>query len=110
MTREEAIDIIRTSSITFSKDNENAMLELSNGLRSIEALNMAIEALEHPHGRFGEWVDDEPDVDDWSYKKGNMPRHCSACGHRAGKYKYKTYKFCPWCGADMRGGTNGKAE
>ena len=75
-----------------------------------EALSMAIEALEQPHGRFGEWIDDEPNINDWSYQKGNMPRHCSVCGHRAGKYKYKTYKFCPWCGADMRGGTNGKAE
>lgn len=68
-----------------------------------EALNMAIEALEQPHGRFGEWIDDEPNVSDWSCKKGNLPRHCSVCGHRAGKFKYKTYKFCPWCGADMRG-------
>ena len=71
-----------------------------------EALNMAIEALEQPHGRFGEWIDDEPDIDDWSYKKGNLPRHCSVCGHRAGKFKYKTYKFCPWCGSDMRGTEN----
>lgn len=31
----------------------------------------------------------------------NNPWKCSCCGHRAGRYKYKTYKFCPWCGAKM---------
>ena len=82
----------------------------------LEALDMAIESLIHDYvngvqkgleiatiKNKGEWIDDEPDINDWSYKKGNLPRHCSVCGHRAGKYKYKTYKFCPWCGADMRG-------
>ena len=28
---------------------------------------------------------------------------CSCCGHLAGEYKYWTYKFCPWCGAQMDG-------
>lgn len=90
MTRAEAIETLKA-------------IRFYARIDEYEALNMAIEALEQPHGRFGEWIDDEPDIDDWSYKKGNLPRHCSACGHRAGKFKYKTYKFCPWCGADMRG-------
>lgn len=49
----------------------------------------------------GKWIDTEPDKDKWH--KSNNPWKCSCCGHRAGKDKYKTYKFCPWCGADMRG-------
>ena len=27
--------------------------------------------------------------------------YCSNCKHKAGKYKHKTYKYCPWCGAKM---------
>ena len=34
-------------------------------------------------------------------QNNNNPWKCSCCGHRAGRYKYKTYKFCPWCGAKM---------
>ena len=49
----------------------------------------------------GKWIDTEPDKDKWH--KSNNPWKCSCCGHRAGKDKYKTYKFCPWCGADMKG-------
>ena len=105
MTREEAIEVIEKINY-YAKGKER------------EALDMAVNALVYSFKngmmagilsvapilpRKGEWVDDEPNINDWSYKKGNMPRHCSACGHRAGKYKYKTYKFCPWCGADMRG-------
>ena len=50
--------------------------------------------------RKGKWIDTEPNKDRGD--KGNNPWQCSCCGHRAGKDKYKTYKFCPWCGADMR--------
>ena len=95
MTRAKAIEALKAIRVYARMDE-------------YEALDMAIEALEQPHGRFGEWIDDEPDIDDWSYKKGNLPRHCSVCGHRAGKFKYKTYKFCPWCGADMRGEQDGR--
>ena len=101
MTRQEAIDIIRTSSIIFSKDNGNAMLELSNGLRFIEALGMAIEALEQPHSKFGEWVDAEPGIPKW--KKSTRPWRCSVCGHRTGTSKLSIYDFCPKCGSYMRG-------
>jgi hypothetical protein len=46
-----------------------------------------------------EWVDTEPGVSEW--KKSNMNMACSNCKHRAGKYKHKTYRYCPWCGAKM---------
>lgn len=45
------------------------------------------------------WVDTEPGKAEW--KKGNMNMACSNCKHRAGKYKHKTYRYCPWCGAKM---------
>ena len=45
------------------------------------------------------WVDTEPGIAEW--KKGDMNMACSNCKHRAGKYKHKTYRYCPWCGAKM---------
>lgn len=101
MTSEKAVETLRKIKVYATGDD-------------LEALDMAIESLIYDYARGvqkgleiakikGEWIDDEPYVNDWSYKKSNMPRYCSVCGHRAGKIKYKTYKFCPWCGADMRG-------
>lgn len=54
----------------------------------------------------GRWIDSEPGLHDLDYRKSGMSYYCSSCGHRAGKDKHKTYKFCPWCGADMRGENN----
>lgn len=45
------------------------------------------------------WVDTEPRLPEW--KKDGMCMVCSNCKHRAGKYKHKTYRYCPWCGAKM---------
>ena len=47
------------------------------------------------------WVDTEPGTAEW--RKGDMCMACSNCKHRAGKYKHKTYRYCPWCGAKMDG-------
>ena len=47
------------------------------------------------------WVDTQPHLDDSSYKKDGMSYYCSNCRHRAGKYKHRSYKFCPWCGAKI---------
>ena len=54
------------------------------------------------------WVDTQPHMDDSNYKKDGMSYYCSNCHHRAGKYKHRTYKFCPWCGAEIveKGDTN----
>jgi hypothetical protein len=45
------------------------------------------------------WVNTEPGLNE--FKRSNMCMACSNCKHRAGKYKYKTYRYCPWCGAKM---------
>lgn len=47
------------------------------------------------------WVDTQPHLDDFSYKKDGMSYYCSNCHHRAGKHKHRSYKFCPWCGAKI---------
>ena len=47
------------------------------------------------------WVDTQPHLEDFSYKKDGMSYYCSNCHHRAGKYKHRSYKFCPWCGAKI---------
>lgn len=33
---------------------------------------------------------------------GVMMTHCGSCGRILGKYKSKTYKFCPYCGVRLR--------
>ena len=60
-----------------------------------------MESIGFVRERHGTWRDDFPEIPDASYKKMGMSYYCSACGHRAGKYKHKTYRYCPWCGARM---------
>ena len=45
------------------------------------------------------WVDTDAGKNE--FHKGNLCMVCSNCKHRAGKYKHKTYRYCPWCGAKM---------
>jgi len=45
------------------------------------------------------WVDTDAGKNE--FHKGNLCMVCSNCKHRAGKYKHKTYHYCPWCGAKM---------
>lgn len=54
--------------------------------------------------RFGEWRDTQPNTHE--FKKDALSRMCTACGKLAGKHKYKTYRFCPWCGAEMKEDTD----
>ena len=85
MTREEAV-------------KELKVMKLWTGLKvKIEALDMAIEALqERPKGRWEYVVDDWWDV-----------HRCTACGElwtlEAGTPQENNMNFCPNCGADMRG-------
>ena len=80
MTREEAIKIFQLMKKILSIPNSDAA-------RTIEAIDMAIEALSE---RTGEWVD-----------KGNwMGIECSRCKCHS---RYVT-PFCPQCGAKMKGG------
>lgn len=81
MTREEAIAIIRQ----YECCNEH-----------IEACEMAIEALEQEPVKHGEWKY-------YHYKDINNVYvgvcECTVCKHR----EYSEHKYCPNCGADMRG-------
>lgn len=45
------------------------------------------------------WIDSQPN--EHEFNKDGMCFYCSNCKHRAGKYKHKTYRYCPWCGAKM---------
>ena len=45
------------------------------------------------------WIDSQPN--EHEFNKDGMCFYCSNCKHKAGKYKHKTYKYCPWCGAKM---------
>ena len=69
---------------------EEGMMQLIDGYPEAPELVPLIHAA---------WVDTEPGKADW--KKGDMCMACSNCKHRAGKYKHKTYRYCPWCGAKM---------
>lgn len=68
--------------------------------KDVKPITPLDESADRPKGK---WIDTEPEIPDLSVRKGNKPYVCSVCGHSAGKYKYKTYKFCPWCGAEMKG-------
>lgn len=67
----------------------------------IDAIHMAIEALKKPERAEGEWIVDE---------QGNA--YCSECGLHTTKDTLKRIavvgtnkpKFCPNCGAKMKGG------
>ena len=96
MTREEAICRIQRA------------LSVPNRLQGLvlideESANMAIEALARPKG---EWLSVEI-IDDDSYNGVNEDAaECSVCRYVSGSYYWaKTYyKFCPNCGARMKGG------
>ena len=87
MTREEAIDILR-SYLMFDKSNMQIDM----------ALNMAIEALQdRPHG---EWIHREHcQVDEDAYEIAT----CSHCKAEI-TLEYPNDNFCPNCGAIMEGG------
>ena len=60
-----------------------------------------MKTFDYERVRHGRWIDEDPNTPDASYRKNGMSYYCSVCGHRAGKYKHKTYRYCPWCGARM---------
>jgi len=72
---------------------------LSSGCNIFSEAADAIEELLAERTAF--WVDTQPHMDDSDYKKDGMSYYCSNCHHRAGKYKHRSYKFCPWCGAKI---------
>lgn len=90
ITREEAIKRIKEFGLY------HAIGDLPNSAKTVEAFNMAIEALSAE--RTGEWID-----------KGEYAE-CSMCGAHSGTQfdgvepiPLKT-DYCPNCGARMKGG------
>ena len=84
MTREEAIKRLEVHKKFMD----------SRGVKTKDAIDMAIEALSE---RTGEWIlvcDSEGEGD-------NLYR-CSECGCEYGCQEYDKPNFCPDCGADMR--------
>ncbi len=91
--------------------NRDDLLEaysIEGGKRLLSPITLYMIAKEFPAAdvveqKHGKWVDTEPHLKDWQQRKNGMAYYCSVCGHRAGKNKHRTYKHCPWCGAEMDG-------
>lgn len=92
MTREEAIEHLRTIAIYSFQDGYTD--------EARKALDMAIKALEEPERKKGKWIDD-----------GKGLYMCSSCGkfwmHWWARVvpldrMCKELRYCPMCGADMR--------
>ena len=77
MTREESIEIINKHFPSSSKDEYKDLRE---------ALLVAIDSLSADVRVKGEWID------------GFSRQTCSVCKYRG----YRSWKFCPNCGAEMR--------
>ena len=100
ISKREAKELLERRSTQY---NDGGRLVVEDCIKVIEEMNgVKVDEVGTlvPTGR---WIDDKPGVPDWHWRdKGNNAYHCSRCGHKAGTNKHKTYKFCPWCGADMR--------
>lgn len=95
MTREEAIDNIKHSIAWAAENHDN----WCDSIR-IDALRMALEALEQPEQKKGKWI----------FSKSDGMTHCSACGQSDWRFLMPTAKeatewmpICPKCGAKMEG-------
>lgn len=84
MSNEEVIEVLK--GLVFGSFDRTTRKER-------QALDLAIKALERPHG---EWIWDS---DFFAFGNPYGTYRCSCCGgHSSDKYPY-----CFWCGADMRG-------
>ena len=91
MTREEAIAVLRREIEPSVYDDEKSI---------VEALNMAIEALQdRPEGEWTKTVDGNGWNEWWVFK-------CPLCGATIVDEQSRSWKynFCPSCGARMKGG------
>ena len=104
MTREEAIEIIKTERECVERNTQNEcdrdcincdLLRADEEIFS--AYDMAIEALQEPERKKGHWED---------FDCGNSYR-CTSCGEiwtlNDGTPEKNNMNYCPKCGADMRG-------
>ena len=84
MTNDEAIVILMNSN-----EYHHAKGELPHSSLSVEAFNMAIEALKEP--KQGAWINTGEAIGD------DIEVKCSLCGEEL----YWLANFCPNCGAQM---------
>ena len=92
MTREEAIISIEEIKDFYGDKNKDgyAIEFVALEKEEIEALDMAIEALQAEPVKHGAWI---------TNKLGMF--ECTACNTMIFA-KQKDWSFCPYCGADMR--------
>lgn len=109
MTREEAIKILRIKQECYDYEGLSCGINLNEYKDGcdvcIEAVEIAIEALQEPERKKGRWEE----VDKTSKGQKFV---CSVC-HKTAYFPQPTrdkswmkkcpYMFCPNCGADMRG-------
>ena len=91
MTREEALVYYKKHELRI----KGIMAEVDESLRyrflqSLEATEMAIEALEQ-EPKTGHWI-----IETWNNKEHYI---CSSCQHVVAYEPY--YQYCPYCGAKM---------
>ena len=79
MTNEEAIKQL----------NGYTRMSISHFPKDLEALDMAIEALKK--AKTGYWTEHQKYF------------YCSCCDSHIEEKYFSNFKYCPWCGADMRG-------
>ena len=67
-----------------------------------QALDMAIKALEEPERKKGKWITEVKHYKDESQDFYYEHTCCSICGTKK-RIGWYDAKYCPRCGADMRG-------
>lgn len=106
MTREEAIKELASHLVHWKRLKNEHIVPTDECENTINALRMAIEALQDRPT--GEWLEVEvfPEVYDIEgVKTWGSEMQCDQCGfrHTAIEGHMGQYNFCPNCGADMRG-------
>ena len=101
ISRQAAIDAISYSEIAYYPgDYDSEVLRRDSVVKAAILSIVPIDA--EPERKKGYWI--------YSSCDGEMIAHkCSVCKRHAG-YSLKWmrwYNFCPWCGAELRGGEDG---
>lgn len=91
MTKEEAIEVI-----TDYLNKDTAISPYNR--RFLNALNMAIEALQSEPVKYGKWTVDEKHTEEIY----TNPVYCSACGKDVVMDYGEYAPYCPNCGAKMK--------
>ena len=81
------VDVIENE---YDKGYQTAVVDIAKGLNALPAADVKPIVC-------GEWIAEKDRFYHW---------HCSQCGYVVGPIKMDC-KFCPNCGADMRGSENG---